>query len=143
MPDNFKEKDQGRHTFQAVAGTKVTSFDTDHELFLGPYRTYANPQVVEKGQCNNHEAYGNNPCGCLQVELELDPGETKEFVVLLGIGKADIEGTKAVRDFSDMKNENGVEKGIQRMVLNGIEIPGNLIGLNDMREKNEVRVIMG
>ena len=83
MPDNFKEKDQGRHTFQAVAGTKVTSFDTDHELFLEPYRTYANPQVVEKGQCNNHEAYGNNPCGCLQVELELDPGETKEFVVLL------------------------------------------------------------
>ena len=103
MPDNFKEKDQGRHTFQAVAGAKVTGFDTDRELFLGPYRTYANPQVVEKGHCNNHEAYGDNPCGCLQVELELDPGETKEFVVLLGIGKADIEGKKAVRDFSDMK----------------------------------------
>ena len=42
-----------------------------------------------------------------------------------------------------IRNENGVEKGIQKMVLNGIEIQGNLIELNDMREKNEVRIIMG
>ncbi|MBN2214777.1 MAG: hypothetical protein JW723_11080 [Bacteroidales bacterium] len=103
MPDNFKEKDQGRHTFQAVAGAKVIGFDTDRERFLGPYRTYANPLVVEKGQCNNHEAYGDNPCGCLQVELELAPGESKDFVVLLGIGKADVEGRRTVSEFSDLK----------------------------------------
>ncbi len=103
MPENFKEKDQGRHTFQAIAGAKVVGFETDREHFLGPYRTYANPQVVERGQCNNHEAYGDNPCGCLQVELELEPGESKEFAVLLGIGKAEIQGKKAVQDFSDMK----------------------------------------
>jgi len=104
MPENFKEKDQGRHTFQAIAGSKVTGFDTDRERFLGPYRTYANPLTVENGQCNNHEAYGDNPCGSLQTEMELAPGESKEFVVLLGVGKADIEGRKAVREFSIVKN---------------------------------------
>ncbi len=104
MPDNFKEKDQGRHTFQAIAGAKVIGFETDREKFLGPYRTYANPIVVEEGLCHNHEAYGDNPCGCLQIELELEPGETKEFAVLLGIGKADVEGKQAIKEFSEIKN---------------------------------------
>ncbi len=27
MPDNFKEKDQGRHTFQAFAGLDVVGYD--------------------------------------------------------------------------------------------------------------------
>lgn len=103
MPGNFKEKDQGRHTFQAISGAKVIGFDTDREMFLGPYRTYANPLVVENGRCNNYEAYGDNPCGCLQAEVELEPGETKVFIVLVGIGKADVEGKQAVQDFSDIK----------------------------------------
>ena len=103
MPDNFKEKDQGRHTFQAITGLKVKGFDTDREQFLGAYRTYANPLVVEKGLCNNLEAYGDNPCGCLQAELELDPGESAEFAVLLGIGRAEVEGRAAVKEYSDLK----------------------------------------
>ncbi len=103
MPEDFKEKDQGRHTFQALAGAEVIGFDTDREHFLGPYRTYANPLVVEKGKCNNYEAYGDNPCGSLQTGLELAPGETKEFVVLVGIGRADVEGRQAVSEFSDLK----------------------------------------
>ena len=100
MPENFKEKDQGRHTFQAVAGAKAVRYDTDREAFLGPYRTYANPIAVERGECSNSLAYGDNPCGSLQVRLTLKPGETKEFLVIAGIGRADVEGKKAVEEFS-------------------------------------------
>lgn len=101
MPDNFKEKDQGRHTFQAMTGLKITGYDTDRETFLGPYRTYANPLSVENGKCQDSIGYGDNPCGSLQGELELEAGETKEFVVLIGIGKAEKEGRQAVKEFSD------------------------------------------
>lgn len=104
MPDNFMEKDQGRHTFQAIAGAKVTGYDTDREVFLGPYRTYANPVTVENGRCNNSQAYGDNPCGALQADIVLDAGETKEFLVILGIGKAEIEGKAAVKEFTDISN---------------------------------------
>jgi N,N'-diacetylchitobiose phosphorylase len=113
MPDNFKEKDQGRHTFQAIAGAKVIGFETDREQFLGPYRTYANPFVVERGQCNDNEAYGDNPCGCLQVEIKLNPGESKEFIVLAGTGKADVEGKQAVRDFSDVNKADAELKRVR------------------------------
>jgi N,N'-diacetylchitobiose phosphorylase len=100
MPDNFEEKDQGRHTFQALAGVKVIGYDTDREAFLGPYRTYANPLVVEKGKCTNSLAYGDNPCGSLQFEIVLEPGESKDFLVLVGIGRAGVEGKKIAAEYA-------------------------------------------
>lgn len=103
MPDNFEEKDQGRHTFLAAVGADVTGFDTDRESFLGPYRTYANPLVVEQGKCGNSLGSGGNPCGTVQIDIALAPGETKEFAVLMGIGKADIEGRQVVEEFSDLQ----------------------------------------
>ncbi len=103
MPDNFKEKDQGRHTFQALAGTEVSGFDTDRDAFLGPYRTYANPLTVENGKCSGTEGYGDNPCGCLQTDFELQPGESKGFLVIMGIGKAAEEGRAAADEFSNIK----------------------------------------
>ena len=102
MPHDFKEKDQGRHTFQAISGLDVLGYDTDREAFLGPYRTYANPLTVEQGTPSNSLGYGDNPCGSLCGELTLEAGETKEFLVLMGIGKAAVEGKRAVEEFSDM-----------------------------------------
>ncbi len=101
MPDNFKEKDQGRHTFQAVVGAKVSGYDTDREAFLGPYRTYANPIAVESGRCSGSLAWGDNPCGSLQVKLTLNPGDSKEFLVLAGVGRAEKEGREAAAEFAD------------------------------------------
>jgi len=101
-PENFGDDGQGRHTFLAVVGADVKGFDTDREVFLGPYRSYSNPIVVEQGQCKNSLAAGDNGCGTLQVDVELEPGESKELVVLMGIGAAGIEGKKAKEEFSNL-----------------------------------------
>lgn len=100
MPDNFQEKDQGRHTFLGLAGAEVTGYDTDRETFLGPYRTYANPVVVENGTCTGSLAVGDNPCGTLQTDLFLEPDEEKEFVVIMGIGGAQEEGAGIIKQFT-------------------------------------------
>jgi cellobiose phosphorylase len=97
-PDHFEDDGQGRHTFLALVGANVKGFDTDREVFLGPYRTYANPIVIEQGQCRNSLAVGDNGCGTLQVDIDLQPGESKELVVLMGIGPAGSEGRKAVQE---------------------------------------------
>lgn len=102
MPDNFKEKDQGRHTFQALAGVSVTGYDTDREQFIGAYRTYANPRVVEDGICKGSDGYGDNPCGALQFDLDMEPGETREFAVLMGIGRPEEEGQKVRQSYNDL-----------------------------------------
>jgi N,N'-diacetylchitobiose phosphorylase len=99
--DDFKEKDQGRHTFQAVAGAEVIGYETDREAFLGPYRTYANPLVVERGACCNSLGYGDNPSGSLQLELSFQPDEKQTFLVLVGVGRADREGIHARSEYLD------------------------------------------
>jgi cellobiose phosphorylase len=102
MPDNFAEKDQGRHTFQALVGAEVVGYDTDRAAFIGSYRGYGNPAVVEQGECTNSLAVGDNACGALQARVSLAPGETKEFLVLMGIGRGRDEGRRAVAEFSSM-----------------------------------------
>ena len=102
MPDNFAEKDQGRHTFLALAGIDVAGYDTDRTAFIGTYRGYGNPVTVEQGHCTNSLAVGDNGCGVLQASISLAPGETKEFLVLMGIGRARDAGKAAVAEFSNM-----------------------------------------
>ncbi len=103
MKDKFAEKDQQRFTFIGLSGAEVTGYDTDREMFIGSYRTYANPVVVEKGKCNNYLNEGGNPCGVLQFDVELQPGEEKFATVLMGVGKADAEGKEAIEYFKDEK----------------------------------------
>jgi cellobiose phosphorylase len=103
MPDNFQEKDQGRHTFMALVGAPVSGYDTDRDIFLGSYGSYSNPAAVVRGQCFGSLAEGDNACGSLQTDLELDPGESKELLVLVGIGEAAKEGRKASEEFSDIR----------------------------------------
>ncbi len=97
-PDHFEDDGQARHTFLAMTGAEIKGFDTDREVFLGPYRTYANPIVVEEGRCRSSKSVGDNGCGTLQADVELQPGESKELVILMGIGKASVDGRKAVQE---------------------------------------------
>jgi len=100
-PENFENADQGRHSFLALVGAPVEGFDTDRTAFLGPYGSYARPRAVEEGRCTGSLALGDNGCGTLQTRIELKPGETREFLVLMGIGRAGVEGRKAAGMFRD------------------------------------------
>jgi cellobiose phosphorylase len=99
LPGSILNSDQGRHTFLAFLGGKIAGFDTDRDVFISPYRSYANPAVVEKGRCAGSLAFGDDGCGVLQIDVDLKPGQTKELVVLMGIGRAGVEGKQIVRQF--------------------------------------------
>ncbi len=101
MPDNFAENDQGRHTFLAFLGGEIKGYETDLEKFLGRYRTYANPLAVETGKCSNFLAAGDNVCGTLQIDTDIFPGESKDLIVLMGIGEAGKEGKEVVKKFGN------------------------------------------
>jgi len=106
LPDDsssdLENHDGNRHTFLGVAGAEVTGYDTDRDIFLGPYRSYRNPLIVENGECGNSLAKGDNGCGTLQIDVDLEPGESKELVVLMGVGKASVEGKKAILEFGEI-----------------------------------------
>ena len=62
----------------------LAGFDTQRDAFLGPYRGWDRPIVVERGKSTDSEAHGWQPMGSHHVRLALGAGETKEVVFLLG-----------------------------------------------------------
>ncbi len=78
----YKER-RNHYAFYHV-NTPVQGFDTDRESFIGLYNEFANPQVVTEGKPKNSEAHGWSPIASHYIEVELNPGESKEYIFLLG-----------------------------------------------------------
>ena len=63
---------------------RSAGFDTSRDAFLGPYRGWDRPIVVEHGATSGSIAHGWQPIGAHQARLELAPGETREVIFVLG-----------------------------------------------------------
>ena len=79
----------------------MTGYDTNRQSFIGTYGSYKEPEAVVKGSCTNSDAFGDSLCGSVQADIELAPGETKEIMVLLGIGDANNVGEKTLKEFGN------------------------------------------
>lgn len=101
--------------WMVLAGSPMTGFDTSREAFIGTYGSYKEPAAVIKGECSNSEAFGDNACGTVQADIELAPGETKEIMVLLGIGDANNEGKKILSEFGNTKR---ADEEFEKLVKN-------------------------
>lgn len=88
----------------AFAGVSepATGFDTDREAFMGDgYHTEANPQVVARGQSAQSLINGGNPIASFAYDLELAPGETREWVVIVGYDPGGAPGARrAVAEYA-------------------------------------------
>ena len=62
----------------------IQGFDTDRETFVGLYNAFADPQAVMEGKPRNSHAHGWSPIASHYIEVTLKPGESKDFVFLLG-----------------------------------------------------------
>jgi len=110
IEDNLTPRDEetllhhkANQTWMGLIGAPLAGYDTSREAFLGPYRNYHNPLAVEQGQCSNSHAYGDNSCGTLHTTLTLQPGESREMLVMLGIGDARVVGKRAVAEYGSLE----------------------------------------
>lgn len=87
-------------SWMALTGAPVTGVETTRERFCGSYGGYAAPEVVVRGVCSNFLGEGDNIVGGQQADLTLAPGETRELIVLLGLGTVSSHGSKTVAEFS-------------------------------------------
>jgi cellobiose phosphorylase len=62
----------------------ISGFDTQREAFVGPYRSWDKPVVVERGESAGSMAHGWAPIGSHHVKVDLAPGETRQIVFVLG-----------------------------------------------------------
>ncbi len=81
--DREADGSNGRERFLGAAGAPVVSFTGSRERFLGRKRFDA-PWAVAEGKCDDSLNYNGNPCGALQVRLEIPAGEKRRAAFLLG-----------------------------------------------------------
>ncbi|WP_158970077.1 GH36-type glycosyl hydrolase domain-containing protein [Paraglaciecola sp. L3A3] len=78
----YRER-RDHYAFYSV-NRKLDGYDTDRESFLGQYRGFDRPQVVENGQATNSFARGWSPIASQHLKLELAPGESQSLEFILG-----------------------------------------------------------
>jgi cellobiose phosphorylase len=83
----FKER-RNHYAFYSV-NEEIQGFDTDRESFIGLYNGFDSPDVVAKGEPGNTIAHGWSPIASHYIEVELEPGEQKDFVFMLGYVEVD------------------------------------------------------
>lgn len=62
---------------------EIKGFDGDKDKFIGRWRSNANPEAIELGNCFNTEITAGDPCAVIQSEIELESNEEKEFTVFM------------------------------------------------------------
>jgi cellobiose phosphorylase len=85
--------------WMSVSGAPVVGFETLRERFIGNYGTYAAPEAVVRGELSNFETAGENIVGTQQIDLDLAPGESRELIVMLGLGTPESHGVRLAREF--------------------------------------------
>jgi len=77
-------RERRNHYAVWAVNTTVAGFDTDRQTFLGLYNGFDHPETVFAGSANNSIASGWAPVGSHHIKAKLAPGESKEYVFVLG-----------------------------------------------------------
>jgi cellobiose phosphorylase len=84
-------RERRNHYAYFATSQPVSGFDSSRDAFVGVHRGLDDPQTVEQGGCKNSIAYGWVPIGVHQLDLELNPGETREIDFFLGYAENPVE----------------------------------------------------
>lgn len=78
----YRER-RDHYAFYSV-NAPIDGFDTDRETFIGLYNSFADPQAVLEGHPRNSIAHGWSPVASHCIEVELAPGESTDYIFVLG-----------------------------------------------------------
>ncbi len=77
-------RERRNHYAVYSVNAKIDGFDTIRDEFLGAYNGTDDPTAVKNGGCTNSVASGWQPIASHQINITLNPGETRSFVFVLG-----------------------------------------------------------
>ncbi len=65
----------------------LAGFDTDRDVFLGQFGSFADPRAVREGKTADAVAHGGAPMAALALDAVLAPGQSVTWVFVLGYGQ--------------------------------------------------------
>lgn len=119
----YRER-RNHYAFYSV-NASIAGYDTDRETFVGLYNEFAEPEAVVEGRARNSFAHGWSPIASHYIEVTLAPGESRDFVFLLGYvenapeekfaGKQTINKEKALRMIADFDTTAKVDRAFDEL----------------------------
>jgi cellobiose phosphorylase len=101
------------HFAYFACSEKLAGYDTVREDFLGQYRGWNEPQVVESGKSSNTEAHGWQPIGSHHVKVSLKAGESKQIIFILGY-QENLKDDKFDPPGSQIINKKAAKQAIEK-----------------------------
>ncbi len=77
-------RERRNHFAYFACSEPLAGFDTQRDDFLGAYRGWDQPIVVERGESCNSMAHGWQPIGSHHVRVTLAPNESRQIIFVLG-----------------------------------------------------------
>jgi cellobiose phosphorylase len=77
-------RERRNHYAVFAVNAPTAGFETDRDTFIGAYNCLGEPSVPRVGVATNSIASGWYPIGAHAVPITLEPGETKDVIVVLG-----------------------------------------------------------
>ena len=77
-------RERRNHYAYYSVNVPIDGFDTDRETFIGLYNGFECPDAVVEGRPRNSHAHGWSPIASHYIEVELQPGESHDYIFVLG-----------------------------------------------------------
>ena len=77
-------RERRNHYAYYSVNTPIDGYDTDRETFVGLYNGFDCPDAVMEGHARDSHAHGWSPIASHYIEVELQPGEQRDFIFVLG-----------------------------------------------------------
>ena len=112
-----------RNRYHADFGERVAFIDVsepvrtvtgDRKEFLGRNGSLAHPAALKRTRLSGRVGAGLDPCGAVQVILDLAAGQERETTFRLGVGRSDSEVQGLVRRFRPAEANRAALEGVWR-----------------------------
>jgi len=91
---------------------KPVAYEGDKEAFFGRYGEDRSPAAVKKGKLSNTQGKWSDSIASLQVDLDLNPGETRDLVFLLGATRSREESKRLIERYA---SREAVQRGLDKI----------------------------
>ncbi|MGA2247344.1 MAG: glucoamylase family protein [Verrucomicrobiota bacterium] len=98
----FNTEFEGRVAF-AASSELARSHTGNRTEFLGRNGTLAQPAALRRSRLSGKTDAGLDPCAALQVQVELEPGQEREIVFILGAGQNVEHARDLARRFQNLE----------------------------------------
>jgi len=90
-----------RRAFLTATGARIAGYSGDREEIFGDTGSRARPAFLDRTMLSNRAGIGRDPCGAIQLEVTIQPGEKVDIAFLIGEGADIDEARELVRKYPD------------------------------------------